>query len=374
MGKLKIEGYELRDVAVMQAPVSFANHRGDVNPFIEVCNREVYPIFVAPMASVTDQNNYKTWIDNKLTPVIPRSVQKSDNNPNGLTFEERMELAKETFVSVSLKEAQNELYDYLDVSEYGSLAYTWYICIDIAHGTLSELYDICKKLKSEYGKHIVLMAGNVANPAAYSFYADAGVDYCRVGIGGGSRCTTSCATGIHMGLATLLDQMNEARKAYAHSHNGNAPTKIIADGGIDWYDCIPKSLSLGADAVMIGKLFAECEEACGEIFYAKDIISAEHEYSCYKSIEPKDCMKKYRNYAGMSHRSSQKITGGDGSKVSEGIVKPVEVKYPVSHWIENMNAYLRSSMTYTNSMTIKEMQENAQVIILGGSGDAAYRK
>ena len=374
MGKLKTVGYELRDVAVMQAPVSFCNHRGDVNPFINVCDREVYPIFVAPMASVTDQNNYKKWIENKLTPVVPRSVQKSENNPNGLTFEERMELAKETFVSVSLKEAQNELYDYLDVSEYGELAYTWYICIDIAHGTLSELYDICKKLKFEYGKHIVLMAGNVANPAAYSFYADAGVDYCRVGIGGGSRCTTSCATGIHMGLATLLDQMNEARKAYAHSHNGNAPTKIIADGGIDWYDCIPKSLSLGADAVMIGKLFAECEEACGEIFYAKDIISAEHEYSCYKSIEPKDCMKKYRNYAGMSHRSSQKITGGDGSKVSEGIVKPVEVKYPVSHWIENMNAYLRSSMTYTNSMTIKEMQENAQVIILGGSGDAGYRK
>ena len=188
------------------------------------------------------------------------------------------------------------------------------------------------------------------------------------------NCTTSCATGIHMGLATLLDQMNEARKAYAHSHNGNAPTKIIADGGIDWYDCIPKSLSLGADAVMIGKLFAECEEACGEIFYAKDIISAEHEYSCYKSIEPKDCMKKYRNYAGMSHRSSQKITGGDGSKVSEGIVKPVEVKYPVSHWIDNMQSYLRSCMTYTNSHTIKELRENAQMIILGGSGDAAYRK
>lgn len=374
MGKLKNVCYELRDVAVMQAPVSFCNHRGDVNPFIEVCGREVYPIFVAPMASVTDQHNYKTWIDNKLTPVVPRSVKKSENNPNGLTFEERMELAKETFVSISLNEAQNELYNYLDVSEYGSLAYTWYICIDIAHGTLSELYDICKKLKSEYGKHIVLMTGNVANPSAYSFYADAGVDYCRVGIGGGSRCTTSCATGIHMGLATLLDQMNEARKAYAHSHNGNAPTKIIADGGIDWYDCIPKSLSLGADAVMIGKLFAECEESCGEIFYAKDIISAEREYSCYKPLELKDGMKKYRNYAGMSHRSSQKITGGDGSKVSEGIVKPVEVKYPVSHWIENMNAYLRSSMTYTNSMTIKEMQENAQVIILGGSGDVAYRK
>jgi len=192
MGKLKIEGYELRDVAVMQAPVSFCNHRGDVNPFINVCNREVYPVFVSPMASVTNEKNYKVWIDNKLTPVVPRSVQKSNENPDGLSFEERMEIAKETFVSVSLKEAQNELYNYLDVNEYGSLVYTWYICIDIAHGTLSELYDICKKLKSEYGKHIVLMTGNVANPSAYSFYADAGIDWVRVGIGGGCFTPGMC--------------------------------------------------------------------------------------------------------------------------------------------------------------------------------------
>lgn len=193
MGKLKIEGYELRDVAVMQAPVSFANHRGEVNPYIEVCNREVYPVFVSPMASVTDQNNYKTWIDNKLTPVVPRSVQYDpEENPNGITFNQRMEIAKETFVSVSLKEAQNELYNYLDVSEYGELAYTWYICIDIAHGTLSEMYDICKKLKQLAGKHIVIMAGNIANPAAYSFYADAGIDYARVGVGGGCFTPDMC--------------------------------------------------------------------------------------------------------------------------------------------------------------------------------------
>ena len=373
MGKLKTVGYELRDVAVMQAPVSFCNHRGDVNPFINVCDREVYPIFVAPMASVTDQNNYKVWIENKITPVVPRSVQKSENNPNGISFDERMEIAKETFVSVSLKEAQNELRNYL-AKQLSLNNWVFYICIDIAHGTLSELYDICKKLKSLYGQQIIIMIGNVANPAAYSFYADAGISWVRCGIGGGSRCTTSCATGIHMGLATLLDQMNEARKAYAHSHNGNAPTKIIADGGINWYDCIPKSLSLGADAVMIGKLFAECEEACGEIFYAKDITSEEQECCGYITGEPKNGMKKYRNYAGMSHRSSQKITGGDGSKVSEGIVKPVEVKYPVAKWIDNMQSYLRSCMTYTNSHTIKELRENAQVIILGGSGDAAYRK
>jgi NAD(P)H-dependent flavin oxidoreductase YrpB (nitropropane dioxygenase family) len=378
MGKLKTVGYELRDVAVMQAPVSFCNHRGDVNPFIEVCDREVYPIFVAPMASVTDQNNYKIWIDNKLTPVVPRSVQKSENNPNGLTFDERMEIAKETFISVSLKEAQNELREYL-AKQLNLNSATFYICIDIAHGTLSELYDVCKLLKSLYGQQIIIMTGNVANPSAYSFYADAGVDYCRVGIGGGSRCTSSANVSIHYGMATLLDQINEERKAYAHSHNGNAPTKIIADGGIGWFDDIQKALALGADAVMAGKIFAECEEACEPIYYSMCFNTAT-EIKIYPKTENEiehwtsDGYKKFRDYYGMSSRRAQKITGGDGNKTSEGIDRPVEVKYPVAKWVDNMQSYLRSCMTYTNSHTIKELRENAQVIILGGSGDAAYRK
>lgn len=382
MGKLKTVGYELRDVAVMQAPVSFCNHRRDVNPFINICNRESYPIFVAPMASVTNQNNYKIWIDNKVTPVVPRSVQKSENNPSGLTFEQRMELAKETFVSVSLKEAQNELYNYFDVSEYGELAYTWYICIDIAHGTLSELYDVCKRLKKLAGKHLVIMTGNVANPSAYSFYADAGIDWMRVGIGGGSRCTSSANVSIHYGMATLLDQLNEERKAYAHSHNGNALTKIVADGGINWFDDIQKALALGADAIMAGKIFAECEEACEPIYWAETIEDATNKINCCSNDNDKVpdlyklCWKRFRDYYGMSTKKSQLLISDNKCKLktSEGIDRPVEVKYPVAKWIDNMQAYLRSCMTYTNSHTIKELRDNAQVIILGGSGDAAYRK
>lgn len=384
MSKLKIEGYELRDVAVVQAPVSFCNHRGDVNPFIKVCGREVYPIFVAPMASVTDQNNYKTWIENKLTPVVPRSVQKSENNPNGLTFEQRMELAKETFISVSLKEAQNELLEYLknkqiypNGSKYElNVNDIYYICIDIAHGTLSELYDICKNLKSNFEWHIVLMTGNVANPGAYQFYADAGIDWMRVEVGGGSRCTSSANVSVHYPMATLLDQLNEERKSYAHSHNGNAPTKIIADGGIGWFDDIQKALALGADAVMCGKIFAECQEACGQTYWAKDEESARNKDNrVYDlNIAVRDVLIQFRDYYGMSTKRAQKQTGGSGDRTSEGIDRPVEVKHPVAKWIDNMQSYLRSCMTYTNSHTIKELRENAQVIILGGSGDAAYRK
>lgn len=390
MGKLRIEGYELRDVAVMQAPVAYTNHRGDVNPFVNICGRDnMYPVFVSPMASVTDQHNYTKWIENGLTPVVPRSVQKSDENPGGLTFEERMEIAKTTFVSVSLKEAQEEVLryvkhnlDYFNVNDNTA----FYICIDIAHGTLIELYHICRVLKDRFGKHVIIMTGNVANPKAYSFYADAGIDWMRASVGSGSRCTSACNVSIHYPMATLLDQLNEERKAYAHSHNGNAPTKIIADGGIGWFDDIQKSLALGADAVMCGKIFAECEEACEPTYWlgcwggelpkcVRNNDKYEDEWHVKRafsgtSVVPIRC----RDYFGMSTKRAQKQTGGSGNITSEGIDRPVEVKYPVKKWVENMEAYLRSCMTYTNSHTINELRENAQVIILGGSGDAAYRK
>ena len=202
MSKLKKVGYELRDVAIVQAPVSFTNHRGEVDPYVEICDREVYPIFVSPMASVTDQHNYKVWIENKLTPLVPRSVQKSKKNPNGLTFEQRMELACETFVSISLKEAQTLLLDYLKTIPYSIKKI--YICIDMAHGTLSDLYDVCETIKGGYGTRVELMTGNVANPAAYSFYADAGIDWCRLSVG------TGCFTpNMHVVIKNGLKKISE---------------------------------------------------------------------------------------------------------------------------------------------------------------------
>ena len=388
MGKLKSIGYELRDVAVVQAPVSFINHRGEVDPFVEICNRRVYPIFVAPMASVTDENNYKVWIENGVTPVVPRSVQLR------LSFEDRMTIARETFVSISLSEAKENLLGYLEhYNDQVDPVDPLFICIDIAHGTLSDLYNICKEIKRKF-PYVIIMAGNVANPSAYSFYADAGIDYMRASVGSGSRCTSSANVSVHYPLASLLDALNEERKAYAHSHNGYAPTKIIADGGIGWFDDIQKSLALGADAVMCGKIFAECEEACEPIYYAKsiekalsgvrytekmldrleegdegEILESEGHHNCHILN-----LSRFRDYYGMSTKRAQKETGGTGNRTSEGIDRPVEVKYPVAKWIDNMQSYLRSCMTYTNSRTIQELRENAQVIILGGSGDVAYRK
>lgn len=183
--KLKTTTYELRDVAIVQAPVSYCEHRGDVNNKVTICKRGVYPVFVSPMASITDEKNYKIWIENGLTPVVPRSVQQN------ISFNERMQIAKETFVSISLSEAKNEFMRYLEECNY-VFDSTLYICIDIAHGTLNSLYNICRLIKDKCGSNVVIMTGNVANPNTYQFYADAGVDYCRVGIGTGCFTPYMC--------------------------------------------------------------------------------------------------------------------------------------------------------------------------------------
>ena len=79
ISKLNKVTYGLDDVGIVQAPISYTEHRKDVNPFIGVCGREMYPIFASPMESVVDEKNYKIFIENKITPVIPRTVQQRLN-------------------------------------------------------------------------------------------------------------------------------------------------------------------------------------------------------------------------------------------------------------------------------------------------------
>ena len=234
------------------------------------------------------------------------------------------------------------------------------------------------------------MSGNIANPDAYINYCRHGIDYVRCSIGTGSRCTSSANVSIAMGNATLLDEINNIRMNIRHNiseykHDSSpifTETKIIADGGIGWFDDIQKSLALGADYVMIGKLFAECNEACEPVYYAV----SEDEYIRGNKFTPSEMLKKeidcpgcrdlfnrYRDYYGMSTKKSQSITGGDGSKTSEGISKPVEVKHSVSKFLDNAESYLRSCMTYTNSKSLDDLK-NAEVVILGGTGDLTYRK
>lgn len=368
MGKIKKVGYELCDVNIIQAEISMINHRSECDTMIEMCGRKVYPVIVAPMAAVTDARNYKIWLDNNFICVIPRTVE----------FYDRMQLCTQTFCSFSLDEASvllkkgNYLYDNIGDRKF-------YVCVDIAQGTMLKLYSTCLALKEHYGKQIEIMTGNVATPLAYPYYAESGIDYIRLNIGSGSRCTTACNVGVHYPVASLIDDICDVKKQYDRIHGIDGP-KIIADGGISNFDDIQKCLALGAFAVMNGSSFAKAEEACGEIKY---LINETEDWSDgftpdeYKHLqETCTCFlprNPYREYYGMSTKRAQKECGNVCSKTSEGVVRPVKVEYPIAKWADNMRSFLASAMSYTNSKNIDELRENTEIII-NLSGDKAYRK
>lgn len=384
--KLKKVGYELCDVNIIQAEVSDINHRSECDTMIEMCGRKVHPVVVAPMAAVTNAENYHVWLENNFICVVPRTVP----------FNDRLRICTETFCSFSLDEAELLLKtEYLKMFENK----TFYVCVDIAQGTMRRMYNVCKKLKwVHYG--IVTMAGNVATPLAYRYYADAKIDYMRLQIGSGSRCTTASNVGIHYPTATLIDDIMEEKQRYINSYfdsrhpKSEEPlfdTKIIVDGGIANFDDIQKCLALGAFAVMNGSSFAKAEEACGEVRYLTMTDSFETGMRAVEYNEAKENRKAgsyeltsrelhyltkskpFREYYGMSTKRAQKECGNVCSKTSEGVVRPVMVEYPIAKWADNMKSFLASAMSYTDSKTIDDLRENTELII-NLSGDKSYRK
>ena len=171
--KLTKTGYELESVSIVQAPISYIRHRSECDPMIEMCGRKVYPVIVAPMGAVTDDKNYKVWLEHGFMCVVPRTVD----------HDKRVEISKETFASFSLSEAE-ELWEKKTLED-GAVHY---ICIDIAHGTMQALYQICHRLTESLHDNVVVMTGNVAVPEAYDYYANNRIDFMRVCVGSGSRC------------------------------------------------------------------------------------------------------------------------------------------------------------------------------------------
>ena len=131
------------------------------------------------------------------------------------------------------------------------------IVVDTAHGHTKKVADIIKKIKKIKPKKTALCAGNIATAEAAKFLIKLGVDIIKVGIGPGSICTTRLVAGI--GVPQLSAILN-VRKGV-----GARKVSIIADGGIKFSGDIAKALSAGADAVMIGSLFAGTDEAPGKI-------------------------------------------------------------------------------------------------------------
>ncbi len=312
------------DISIVPEVLSSISSRSEINPFL---NGKL-PLFTAPMDTVIDENNIKEFEKNNINICLPRNV-KYDVVKND-----------DYFYSYGLDEI-------IELVNSGSKL-PKKVLIDVANGHMLKLWETSKQIKETFGDEVELMVGNIANPETYKKLCEIGVDYVRVGIGGGSACTTSANVSIHYPMASLI------RECKDRSYGWEKPTKIIADGGFKSFSDIIKALAMGADYVMLGGVFNKCLESCGDSF-TKDSTDKFNQVS-------NDTAEKYFNeggtiykyYRGMSTKEVQKSWNRAELKTGEGISKYNKVEYTLSGWCENFTDYLKSAMSYTGCRTLED--------------------
>ena len=238
---------ELDDITLLPAVTNDGNpgEKLDLAVIDEVDSTKSLPIFTSPMEAIVGEHSWNLWNTSGIRPVIPRTE----------SIELRLQLCHVVFASFSIAEVNKY---FIATRQQGGL----HICIDCGNGHDTNVLNTCFNLKKVYGKAVLVMGGNVANPETYSQYSKAGFDYMRVGISSGSLVDKE-KYGFHYPMASLLLDFQRFKRTGGLALK---PVKIIADGGIETPADVLKAIALGADYVMIGKQFAKIIEAEGTLY------------------------------------------------------------------------------------------------------------
>lgn len=341
---------DFHDIRVIPAVISEVSSRSEINPFYLLEEKKFYlPIFTAPMDTVINSNNKNLFLKNKIRTIIPRGEKYFFHSQ------------EKVFVSYGIDDFCECFIDIKDSDINERLKYTQYVLIDVANGHMRKLIDIVKKAKLIYKDKMVLMVGNIANPQTYSIFAEIGVDFCRCGIGNGSACLTTKQTTIGYPMASLIQECREIKVL------NNYKTCIVADGGMKDFSDIILALALGADYVMVGSLFNKSLESCGDTYVFNKIKINQHSKFALWLFKRKITLTK--KYRGMSTKEVQRKWGKKTIKTSEGVSKKQKVEYTLSQWVENFEDFLRSTMSYTNSKTLKDFIGKVEIVKIS---DKAY--
>ncbi len=218
-----------------------------------------------------------------------------------------------------------------------------FLVVDTAHGHSENVLRKVRLLKREF-PDVEVIAGNVATAEATRDLIEAGADAVKVGIGGGSICTTRIIAGIGVPqLSAVLDCAEAAREA---------GVPLIADGGIRYSGDVVKALAAGASAVMIGGLLAGTEESPGELFTLRG-----ETYKTYRGMGSVTAMKsakdRERRYFWDETREEP---------IAEGIEGRVKYRGKVADVLQQLVGGLRVGMGYLGAPDIPTLQEVAEFI------------
>ena len=224
------------------------------------------------------------------------------------------------------------------------------IVVDTAHGHSKKVSDIIKVIKKKKARKTTLCAGNIATAEAAKFLIKLGVDVIKVGIGPGSICTTRLIAGIGVPQLSAIFEVKKGVK--------NNKTKIISDGGIKYSGDIAKALAAGADAVMIGSLFAGTMETPGKLIKKNGKL-----YKSFRGMGSVGAMNK--GSADRYFQTKQK----DASKyVPEGVEGFVKFKGDVKNIIYKLIGGLKSSMGYLGAKKIIALKNKPNFVKITKAG------
>ncbi len=223
------------------------------------------------------------------------------------------------------------------------------IVIDTAHGHSEKVLRMLSRLKKINYK-IPICVGNIATGEAAKKLYNSGADIIKVGIGPGSICTTRMVAGIGVPQISAIMEVKKTLK--------NKKIKIISDGGIKFSGDIAKALAAGADAIMMGSIFAGTDESPGKKFKVKGKI-----YKQYRGMGSIGAMS-----SGSAGRYFQKNYKDKSKFVPEGVEGRVEYKGNVSKIIYQLKGGLRSSMGYIGARNLNQISKNAQFIKITKAG------
>jgi GMP reductase len=317
--------YSLNEIALIPSTTSPVSSRS------EVCCTYSYedklPIFVAPMTSLIDEHNFHIYEKSNFQVIMP----VWNNNYN-----ERIEnLKKGNWTALTLDEF---IHCFCSMPNDNKVIY--HVLIDCANGHMEKLLQAVKDAKQEYGSQLEIMAGNVAHPATYWEYCKAGIDFCRLGIGGNVVCETGSLTGFHTSLPWLLEKIKRV-KLLTH----NSSCKIIADGGVNSISKIIKCLALGADYVMCGYLFSQVDSVARNS----------------KKVPVTDTFSEIRNlyYGQASVQGQLDRFGPKNVKRVEGSQTYVPIKYQSLQGLESdIKQALESAMSYAGKFALEDFVGN----------------
>jgi len=237
------------------------------------------------------------------------------------------------------------------------------LCIDSSEGFSEWQLRTIKWIRERYGDTVKVGAGNVVDADGFNFLADAGADFIKIGIGGGSICITRETKGIGRGQATAVIEVAKARDEYYKKHGVYIP--ICSDGGIVHDYHITLALAMGADFCMLGRYFARFDESPTE----KILINGSY-------------MKEYWGEGSARARNWQRYDMGGAQKLSfvEGVDSYVPYAGPLHDNLEVTLSKVRSTMCNCGALNIPELQEKAKLtlvssvsIVEGGAHDVLVK-